>query len=229
MKAHLTFLFATGMLISQAQDSLKLEVDNPAPRRGDEVELSLSLEFIDAAVNAQLNEGFEPETNNYQSAEDFTKTILVKDTGMLTLGPFTFNFDGKLYESNVLRLRVEEKLPREEGVFVRSIRYEGKVYIVVEQLADTRDTENLITLVEAPQEGLKLQFRSSSTTSSSVPDDLKMLMKGSFSDLTYRHLKYEVQSTGEVSMVVFEKSDFINWPDNIPFEPIKVNLKPTGQ
>lgn len=120
-----------------AQDTLKLKINNPAPRVGDEIELSFSLELITEEIEKQLNGDIIVSNDSFfgMNSDYFRKTLEFTKAGVQTVGPFQFDFNGKTFVTDSVTVSVEKKLPFEEGVWIRVAQdgY-GQKYLIIEQL-----------------------------------------------------------------------------------------------
>jgi hypothetical protein len=73
--------------------------------------------------------------------------VSFQTAGTHVLGPFEFEFNGTLYKTDSLIVEVDEKLPFEEGVWLRYVKGpKGKLYLLLEQYI-SEDSKNAI----APQ------------------------------------------------------------------------------
>lgn len=129
----LASLFCVTVL--QAQDTLKLSINNPAPRLGEEVELSLSLDFLAKEIESQLNDGIDLlDSPSYSGGKKLLTKLVFSNVGVQQVGPFQFNFNGKEMLTDVLTVDVAEKLPFEEGVWFRSVTdSKGDQFLIIEQ------------------------------------------------------------------------------------------------
>lgn len=120
-----------------AQDTLKLKINNPAPRVGDEIEISFSLEFITQEIENQIKGDVIVSNDFYYGTNPdyFRKTLEFTKAGEQTVGPFKFDFNGKTFVTDSVTISVDKKLPFEEGVWIRVAQdgY-GQKYLIIEQL-----------------------------------------------------------------------------------------------
>jgi hypothetical protein len=113
-----TLILSLAMMEAAAQLP-KLEPSNPAPRQGEEINIT----FVLKDAGADIGNG------NLKLRQPLT------DTGMVKIGPFQFSVDDKTYATGTLALRVYPKLPDNvhEGIWIRYVLFEGKHYLITEQ------------------------------------------------------------------------------------------------
>lgn len=158
----LTLLILLFTLTLQAQDTLKLRVDNPQPRVGDQVRLFFSLKFIEEDLQNQLPQGVATNKASSifgRSNNSLSRALTYEKSGPHTIGPFHFHLNGKDIYTDSIVMDVLEELPLEVGLWVRYATSNGKHYIIMEQM------------IESDHESKNLKsssfFQSSSTKSSS--------------------------------------------------------------
>src|ERR1051325_2105817 len=115
--------FKTGLLaifisISGYSQS-SLIVDNPGPRVGDNIKLSIRLEAGEESIG-------RGDIELYEQAEN---------VGSVTFGPFTFTVAGKVYETGTVTVNVSPKLPANvlDGIWVRLIPFQEEYFLIIEQ------------------------------------------------------------------------------------------------
>jgi hypothetical protein len=108
--------------------NLILDIINPLPRANDAIEVGIS---VGPAVNGESN-------------KTLLGTIKVEgvpfDNDSISIGPFIFMLNGKSFKSNQLSLKVENELPRDitDGLWVSSIKFNFKRYLIIEQRIPTK-------------------------------------------------------------------------------------------
>ena len=120
-----------------SEDTLMhLRIVNPLVRVGDEIKVEMDLSFILPVLRKQLDSSITILNNDYNmfiSKNLYTFNLSFDSTGEYTIGPFVFNMDSVNYYTDSVMIFVAEKLPREEGVWVRYAKTNGKRYFVLEQ------------------------------------------------------------------------------------------------
>lgn len=241
MRNILLFIGLLSFNFVDAQDTLELEISNPAPRIGDEVELSFSFDFFTDDINKQLNDDiilssaspiFGGSSQNFDQVIEFTKT------GTQTIGPFKFEFNGSTIVTDSITLIVEDELPFEEGAWLRIIRdQEGNQFLIIEQLIQNKsnyqETENgylysvggemdeeteFAELNEVNEPGLSISFSRSVSKSRSAEND-DIFAPG----MTYSFRKYEINFTDNFKgTFILKKRHFKNLPNRVHFTDLRV-------
>lgn len=233
-----TICFFVALSIN-AQDSLLLKLDNYCPRVGDKIELSFSFDFFDDLIKEQLEEDIEiTEKNDYSSSRDnvFTRNISFTQPGNKTVGPFRFNFNGKEYVTNAIKVEVAEKLPFKEGAWVRMGTDEsGNKVLVLEQYTklvteskQTRDgfyssthssleDDEYAEIKNIDEDGIEIRFRTSIRKSRS--EDGESLM----GDMYYSRSIYKVILDEDFSgTFVLKKKHYRNLPRGAKIDKIEI-------
>ncbi|UTW63223.1 hypothetical protein KFE98_03440 [bacterium SCSIO 12741] len=230
-----------GNLLS-AQDTLSLELDNPAPRVGDKVEMSFPLDFLTDEIKGQLGEQIEMthRSSAYGSqSDDFTQVVKFPEEGTYTVGPFHFEFNGKTWITDSITLNVAEKLPFEEGVWIRLIEdQEGNKFIIVEQLIQNKsdfsasknqfsytmggvmdENTQFVEIDEISEEGISIDFtQSRSNTRREKEDDI--FAPG----LSYSFKKYKIKFSDDFEgTFVLQKKHLKNGPKKFKFSDISIS------
>jgi hypothetical protein len=108
------------LMAVQAEAQLpRLEPSNPAPRQGEEVNISFLLK----------------EGNTDIGGGNFKVRQALADTGLVKIGPFQFSINNKSYSTSTVTLHVYPRLPDDihEGIWIRYVVFEGKHYLITEQ------------------------------------------------------------------------------------------------
>lgn len=240
-----SILFALALLcfnLLSAQDTLKLAVDNPGPRVGDEVELSFSFDFFSDHLKSQLNSEVEMKSSLSafgSNSDKLIRRIEFTKQGKRTIGPFKFGFNGKTLTTDSISFDVAEKLPFEEGVWIRLISdYQDNKLLIVEQLvkneSDYSDNKNgfsytiggkmdekteLVEIEEVSENGLEITFRSSKSKTR-TKDGGDTYAAG----LTYSFKKYQIEFDESFDgPFTLKKKHLINLPKKTSFDNIVIS------
>ena len=191
MKNTLTILLSTTTLFSAAQIAT-LEIQNPAPRISDGVEVSVSfdkkkIEKKEYPMSIlEFSEGFE---NNLGGCDINFRTELL-DTGLVTIGPFIFRINKTHFTTDSVTIRVFPDLPEVyDGVWLRLVSFSGQDILILEQKVShhwnknrehasswSNDAEGVdftsLDIDKLYALGIELKELGSSTSSSGVNDNL---------------------------------------------------------
>jgi hypothetical protein len=235
-----TILFTSLNIFLHAQDTLKLKIDNPAPRVGDALKFSFSFTFFQEELENQLSEGVEPIRINYYDGSDFSQyemSVELKESGEQTIGPFEFEFNGKEIITDSIVLNVSKKLPMIEGAWIQVVQdHEGTQYLIIEQL--TKDGSSLTTynenygmyegfeeddnfaqLAEQNFEGVSLSFQQSRSERQYDSDSNDPFADG----LTYSFKKYKIHFDYDFKgSFTFKKKYFVNLPKLVKVKNLTV-------
>ena len=225
-----------------AQDTLRLLVDNPEPRIGDKVELSFSFNFFTDELKNQLDD--EVEMTNSSSvfggqSDKFTRVIEFKRAGKHTIGPFKFDFNGRIIMTDSIVIDVAEKLPFEEGIWIRlTSDQEGNNFLIVEQLIENEsdysknkdefsytvggnmdDKTEFAEIEEVSENGVEINFRQSrSNTRTNDSDDI--FAPG----LSYSFKKYQIEFDNDYNgTFTLKKKHLKNFPKNTSYTEINIS------
>ncbi|WP_421753055.1 hypothetical protein [Croceimicrobium sp.] len=178
-KYFLPILVFAGLLSANAQ-SIRLKTNYTEPRLGQSITITLKLNFIEEHIKETLAPELELKGNSAFS--NYAREIQVNDTGDFQVGPFLFEFNGKVYKTDSVILHVTEPLENVEGLWVRLIEYDSTQILIVEQHIENewkKDKESkdpfsmslstteleFAELIENPMEGLEFNFRQSNSYS----------------------------------------------------------------
>jgi hypothetical protein len=159
-KLFLIFLLLCSFSVLSQQ--LKLRVNYPEPRRGDEIALSVFLEEEDLATRPI--EG------------DFKFNHYTQDTGSVSIGPISLTINGIKYTTDSVKVRVIEKLPNvDSGIWVRIVEFNQVEYLVIEERISylkAKGSPIFIELVDYSinEAGLKVSLKSSSSFTQYIKD-----------------------------------------------------------
>jgi len=117
-----TFLLSTLLLffVTTFGQKATLQIDNIAPRVGDEIEIHFYL-----GTNISTN-------NNGDGQIEFND--IVTDSGYVTIGPFSFKVNNQTFLSDSVRISICPKLPKlQNGIWIRKVNFNGDSYLILEQ------------------------------------------------------------------------------------------------
>jgi hypothetical protein len=133
MKQIFVLSFCVLTILTSAQ--VKISVDNTEPRVGQEVVLTIDATFFDEMVKESMTSvAFSDMTST------FDRKFIPQREGEIMVGPYTFEFNGKSYRTNEIKLNVIEALPDKEGVWVRKLTIGDEEYILIEQIVVNKPT-----------------------------------------------------------------------------------------
>jgi len=219
----LTYAWCFCCATAMAQTSI-LEIANPAPRAGEEVEIIITLkkENLDALENKEkkTTDDFATLRKNKTAYGNLKISQVLADTGKVKIGPFKFAIADKTYETNSLTLRVYPKLPdtAREGLWIRQVDYNGQSYLIIEQRSESEDTKfaqlnrdkleaaglNIVTSTSKSES----QFLDKKTTAGSTP-------------VNYRISTYKFKRTSAFKgKVKIDRSIFLDFPPNISMDEL---------
>lgn len=200
----------------------KLATNNPAPRQGDEIDISVTLKENDERIGKG----------------NLKLTHVLTETGTVNIGPFKFQIANKEYETDIITINVSPALPNDikDGLWIRLVDFNDKKYLIIEQRISNQwkrekqqsDNESTMThgdgvkYAEFKQEilednGLEITA-SSSSTKSQVLDKADTFGNGTVS---YKIETFEFEKNGEFKKKIrIDKKSFDNFPDNIKIDEI---------
>ncbi|MBO6514974.1 MAG: hypothetical protein JJ975_00300 [Bacteroidia bacterium] len=209
-----------------AQDTVSMQLDLTEPRVGQEVTLSFPIDFLTQEVQNQLGDSISVVPSRfglYNQGSPFKRTIKFHQPGNYIVGPFRFDINGERIQTDSQEVVVKEKLPLQEGFWVRLIQNgSGDNEIVLEQqIADSnvfRDPEGrmeVTSLVEEPQPGV--QFYLSRHAITTVQRGLEQ----NEVPLHYSFTQYRVVFDSEVEGITLQPWHFSHLKEEIPSLEIK--------
>ncbi len=228
MKYSLLFSTLLSLNYSHSQE-IELELQNPAPRVGEDIEVLLKLKH--PSTEDENSEDYYFMNNNLVEG---TLSINQKaeESGELSFGPISFSLNGKKYTSNSLTVMVDDALPEtNKGIWIRQVNYNGKSLLIIEQRIPNEwkkkgknemsfDNEGL-EFLELKQESLhqddlRFNFTFSTSTSQQIKQD-----GGSEGEMvSYQMMIYEIEKadtySGEFQL---EESHFLHFPKGVKLEP----------
>lgn len=199
------FFFLT--VVQAAAQLPKLEPSNPAPRQGEEVNITFLLKQGSVDIGG----------GNFKVRQPLA------DTGLVRIGPFQFSINDKNYTTGTLTLHVYPKLPDNirDGIWIRYVVFEGKNYLITEQRISaahkkTVDTNTIVIGSEEPfaevdrdrfeEAGLKVVFSNSFTAAENLGRE----------EVSYKLTTYKFEKTARFKgKVKIEKKLFADFPEKI--------------
>ena len=235
----LLLLFCSLHIIGQTK--LDIEIDNPEPRVGQEVTLSINVDFLNNYFKKELGKNIDVTGSPSifgSSPDEFQIEIIFEKAKTYNLGPFDFEFNGKTYTTNTIEVNVLPKLPIENGLWLRQTVFEGEHYLIIEQLisnkSDKTENENggyshtiggvipegkeFAELNKNLTQGIQLSNYSSATNTMRSDDSELFDVGFSYSIKKYK-IKFEENFKGEY---VISESDFNNLPKKFDIKNITV-------
>jgi hypothetical protein len=138
MKPGCILFFLFYSFTSQGQHAV-LEPDNPSPRVGDQITLSLSLEKTDLTHIESKPDKTAKELKDIQLNQVGTGTLklirVMEDSGSVQIGPLKFEIGKEIYEAPAIHIQVRPSLPESlsEGFWVSAMKFNSFYYLIVEQ------------------------------------------------------------------------------------------------
>ena len=221
------------------QNSLKIEIDNPEPRVGEDVLFSINIDFLKNNLQEKLGAEIEltrsTSTHGLQS-DDFERIIKFNKIGLIKIGPFEFDFNGRKYFTNQIVVNVQPKIKLEESLMVRIAEIKSQKYIIIEQLvkniAKTEPDEygNITTYLGgvAPEnfefasinenfcKNIELDDKNTSSETLTSENPKYGEMGYSYSKIRYR-INFNKDFEGEYKLT---EKDFMNLPKDHKLKPI---------
>ncbi|SHH51442.1 hypothetical protein SAMN04488109_4144 [Chryseolinea serpens] len=219
----LTYAWCFCCASAWAQTSI-LEIANPAPRAGEEVEIIItvkkeSLEAIETKEKKSTDD-YAALRKNKIAYGNLKISQVLPDTGKVKIGPFRFSIADRVYETNSLTLRVYPKLPdtAREGLWIRQVDYNGQSYLIIEQRSETEDAK-FAQLNRDKLEASGLNIVTSTSKSESQFLD-KKITAGS-TPVNYRISTYKFKRTSAFKgKVKIDKSLFLDFPPNVSMDEL---------
>ncbi|WP_299157592.1 hypothetical protein [uncultured Tenacibaculum sp.] len=224
------------------QKKLKIEIDNPEPRVGQSVTFSINVDFLTDYFKKELGKNIDLTRSSSifgMQSDNFERVIIFEKAKKYEVGPFDFEFNGKKYTTEIIKVKVLPKLPMENGLWLRTTESDGQQYLILEQLisneSNKTDNENggyshtiggvkpegkeFAELNEELTKGVELS-NYSSATNTLKPEGAGLFDTGfSYSIKKYK-IKFEENFNGEY---IITETDFKNLPEK--FDIRKIELK----
>jgi hypothetical protein len=241
MKRITLLLFTICSLNLIGQEKLKIEIDNPEPRVGQSVTFSINVDFLTNYFKNKLgkNVDFTRSTSIFGSqSDDFERVIIFEKAKKYEIGPFNFEFNGKKYSTEIIKVNVLPKLPMENGLWLRFTKKEGQQYLILEQLisneSNKTNNENggyshtiggvkpegkeFAELNKKLTEGIELSNYSSATNTLN-PENAGLFDVG----FSYSIIKYKIKISEKFSgKYIISETDFKNLPEQFDIGKIKI-------
>jgi hypothetical protein len=237
MKRALIFiaLFSSISCYSQA---LKLDISLPQPRLGESFYLSFSSDTLSKQI-FNLEPG-KFKVNSYIALTgqetSFSVQLEALKVGQNEIGPLSFNFNGNIYKTNIIKFTVVDSLPNvNKGIWIRKVPIDDTtVYIMIDQRIPTHniinqtDNNTINMSAEVNNEEKEAELKSEDA------EDAQIENWGSSSvtspDFTGKGLGYasfykcyKVTIKHKSKSLVLEKQAFDNLPGYYKFQNITIN------
>lgn len=227
-----------------AQERLTMEIDNPAPRVGDKVEFTIDFSFLDEFISDELGDDIEIEEDAFHLSQisGIKKTISFKKKGRQVVGPFNFELNGQSFETDSIIVDVAEKLPFEEGVWIRFVTdSKDKRYIILEQYMKNKvkiktkkkrgkrinssvpkiDDNEMVELMDINEKGVSIGSRFSSILTR-YPESADQFSRES--GMRYKRAQYEIKLSVDFKEPFEVNEKYVkNLPNNVSFTPVVIN------
>ncbi|WP_040254767.1 hypothetical protein [Psychroserpens mesophilus] len=234
MNKKILLLLILCSIYTFGQETAKIEIDNPAPRVGQKVTMSISLDFFTEYVKNELGDNIELTKENSIhgiQSRGFDRVIIFQEAKKYKVGPFEFEFNGKKHKTNSIDINVFPELPFESGLWLRLTEFNGQKYLILEQLisnvSNKKDNENdsgySHTIGGVKPDGIEFaeikeqltdELELSNYSSSSYglrPDDAGLFDVG----FSYSIKKYKVKFNENFkNKYILTLEDIINLPEN---------------
>jgi hypothetical protein len=112
--------------------SMTFKINHPEPRIGDWIVLSFCFLPLDSIIKS----GIDTRAITVESYTNpcFNLTLVPKDTGLQTIGPLKFNFNGIEYITDTLVVRVIPEMKPEPGCSIRFLMMDDEYIVIVEEV-----------------------------------------------------------------------------------------------
>ncbi len=230
MKKLITLSFIAISTVAYGQQIVDLSISNPQPRIGEEVSLSIDMEFIANDMFFQLPDGVKGVGSSSiygKPSTLFSQKVVFKNTGEMYVGPFNFTYNGKKYVTDSIKVNVVDGLPFEEGIWVTYVSEGGENYIIVEQQIENEsdyrevkggytytvggvldDKTEFAEIEELPEEGVQCVLLSAVIKTRTEPGKKKQEP-----GLSYSYQKYKVSYNEYYKgTFILEEEHFNNFP-----------------
>lgn len=226
MKSILTILLSATTLLCSGQIAT-LDIQNPAPRISDGVDVSVSFEKekIKKKEGAMSPDEFRREFENQLGDGEINFRTELLDTGLVKIGPFKFTINKTEFITDAITIRVFPDLPNvNDGVWLRLVTFKGEDILILEQRIShgwqkgnsghsssswSIDAEGVnfasLDIYKVYALGIELKELGSSTSSNSTRDDI--LGSGVVS---YKLTRYKVTKRDTFKKKVLITKDLFN-------------------
>lgn len=240
MKQCISFLILNLFLISGYSQIVVLDINNPAPRIGEDIPITYEIKWSDKKVEFPISpDELKDIDKNKIGKGTLTLEDYATDTGKVVIGPLTFEIDGKIFKSDTLLLNIYPKLPNEKnGFWTRFMKYRGEYYLITEQRIggewkQKKDSKNSFSMTfdsdgvefaEIPRSSIKLDnieisFSYSSSSSQTIEGE-EVFGSGT---VHYKLYVYRIDLKDDYNNdFVLKKKHFDNFPKGQDFESIQI-------
>lgn len=230
-KITILFLLLINISTLKAQE-VKLETNYPEPRVGQSFNITLQLDFIEDYLKESLQDGLE--LSKKFAFSDYSRDIKANEAGQYTIGPLSFEFNGKTYKSDSITINVIEPLTKKEGIWIRQVEFDETTFLILEQFInkdwDTKDDKDgntfmsissedieFASIQENPIDGLTFSRRHSITNTMPIDDKDRFGPSLGYS----RQIYVVTNQTGK--QIELKKKYFENFPKNTKLHELKIN------
>ncbi|HMU68625.1 MAG TPA: hypothetical protein PK511_05500 [Chitinophagales bacterium] len=221
-------LIALSLIVNNilfSQDTLILKLNNPAPRVGQSVDLSMQVNMVLDAMRSTMDSTITFEST-FQGGEKFlTQTLVFSDTGKHILGPFKFDINGKSYITNTLEINVAPELPLTEGIWIRVVENNGNQILIVEEQIKKSEPKSRISFGSKKSDFdyygnqnsfEKFAYLNSEPEGAAIEFNRYWMQTYDSSNLSFFTGLYNIYFLEDSGVVyTLGAKDFINLPDNI--------------
>ncbi len=237
MKSILTILLTSMTLLCVGQ-VVTLDIQNPAPRISDGVDVSVSFK----KKKIKKNEGsmsadeFRIQFENQLGDGKINFRTELLDTGLVNIGPFKFSIHNTTFTTDIVTIRVFPDLPDvNNGIWLRFVRFGGKDILILEQRVShdwqTQNSEHSSWSIDAEGVdfsgldtdrlyalGVELKEVASSTSSNSTQDEILGL-----GTVSYKLTQYEVTRLKTLQdKVIITKDLFYAFPSDLEIADVAI-------
>ncbi|KAB8155815.1 hypothetical protein EZY14_000990 [Kordia sp. TARA_039_SRF] len=235
----LLFIFCSLNVLGQKQ--LKIEIDNPEPRVGQNVTFSINIDFLTDYFKKELDRNIEFTRSipiYGMQSDDLERVIIFKKAKKYKIGPFDFEFNGKKYTTETIEVNVLPKLPMENGLWLRKTEFDGQQYLILEQLIHNKSnrTSNKNGGYSQTLGGIKPQGKEFAELKEQLTEGIELNNYGSFSNtirpegadfldvgFSYSIKKYKIIFDDDFAgEYLISEKDFENLPEIFEIGEIKL-------
>lgn len=221
------------------QKKIKIEINNPSPRVGESVTISLNADFLTEILKDKLGSGIEltdsTSIGGLQS-DNFERVIMFNKVGLNKIGPCEFDFNGEKYISNQIEINVHPKILLKESLEIRIVDFNGEKYIIIEQLIknvakiETNENGSQTTYLGGvtPENfefasvkenlGKNIELEDRNTSNETLTSENPKYGEIGYSHSTIRYkINFNKDFKGEYKLT---EKDFTNLPEKYRLEPI---------
>lgn len=200
----------------------------PAPRVGDKVGISILFQQADLKPK-KGKKSKEERLEDYENIlghGDLSFNKILLDVGDFTIGPFKFSINGKEVVSDILKIRVYEKLPTiKDGLWLRFVSRDEKDLIILEQRVSNKWEPNNANSIDHGSE-VVIFAELDQEIINELGFELRELMSRTSNEITnkgardsgtssYKITIYKIVKTNGSGKLKLNKELFKNYPNDI--------------